>query len=221
MRARPGISAEGRAHGGGDRRAGAQRIEGRPRGGHPLRPRRDGGGGLHALRVRSYAFPPDYKPSIIDLRKWMRRGRRKITREMLGECEADIRKAYLDMSRSLFRLPTLCNTDGEPFVMQTLHYEIDSAARAFSGLAGLCVTESEDELRALAKPDERGAVAHVEIPWTPKGPQQVGAGHHRPRDPGHRGEDPPGHRQLRGEGGADPRRRSRPASATARDSRPR
>ena len=116
-----------------------------------------------------YAFPPDYKPSIIGLRKWMRRGRRKITREMLGECEADIRKAYLDMSRSLFRLPTLCNTDGEPLVMQTLHYEIDSPARAFSGLAGLCVTESEDQLRALAKPDERGDIAHVEIPWNRMG----------------------------------------------------
>ena len=117
----------------------------------------------------SYFFPPEYKPSIIDLRKWMRRGRRKITQAMLRECEADIRKAYLDLSQSLFRLPTLCNTDGEPFDMQTLHYEIDSAERAFSGLAGLCVTESEAQLRALAKLDERGDIAQVEIPWTRKG----------------------------------------------------
>ena len=116
-----------------------------------------------------YAFPPEYKPSIIALRKWMRQGRRKITREMLGECEADIRKAYLDMSRSLFRLPTLCNTDGEPLVMQTLRYEIDSPGRAFSGLAGLCVTESEDQLRSLAKLDDRGEIAQVEIPWTRMG----------------------------------------------------
>ena len=116
-----------------------------------------------------YAFPPEYKPSIIALRKWMRQGRRKITREMLGEFEADIRKAYLDMSRSLFRLPTLCNTDGEPLVMQTLRYEIDSPGRAFSGLAGLCVTESEDQLRSLAKLDDRGEIAQVEIPWTRMG----------------------------------------------------
>ena len=86
----------------------------------------------------SYAFPPEYKPSIIDLRKWMRQGRRKITEEMLKEFDFEIREAYLDLSRSLFRLPTLCNTDGEPFDMQTLHYEIDSAERAFAGLAGLC-----------------------------------------------------------------------------------
>ena len=117
----------------------------------------------------AYAFPPDYKPSIIDLRKWMRQGRRKITPEMLGECEADIRKAYLDLSQSLFRPPTLCNTDGEPFDMQTLHYGIDSAERAFAGLAGLCVTESEAELRAPAKRDARGAVTRVEIPWTREG----------------------------------------------------
>ena len=122
----------------------------------------------------SYAFPPEYKPSIIALRKWMRQGRRKITREMLGECEADIRKAYLDLSRSLFRLPTLCNTDGEPFDMQTLHYEIDSAEWAFDGLAGLCVTESEAELRALAERDAQGAVTRVEIPWTRKGRDKSG-----------------------------------------------
>jgi hypothetical protein len=122
----------------------------------------------------AYAFPPEYKPSIIDLRKWLRRGRRKITREMLGECEADIRKAYLDLSQSLFRLPTLCNTDGEPFDMQTLHYKIDSAERAFAGLAGLCVTESEAELRALAERDAQGAVTRVEIPWTRKGRDKSG-----------------------------------------------
>ena len=76
---------------------------------------------------------------------------------------------YLDLSQSLFRLPTLCNTDGEPFDMQTLHYEIDSAERAFSGLSGLCVTESEAQLRALAKLDDRGDIAQVEIPWTRMG----------------------------------------------------
>jgi hypothetical protein len=116
----------------------------------------------------AYAFPPEYKPSIIDLRKWLRRGRRKITREMLGECEADIRKAYLDLSQSLFRLPSLCNTDGEPLIMQTLHYEIDSSDRAFSGLAGLCATESEAELWALAQRDAEGGITRVQIPWTRK-----------------------------------------------------
>ena len=114
-------------------------------------------------------FPPDYKPSIIHLRKWLRRGRRKITQKLLGEYAADIRKAYLDLSRSLFRLPTLCNTDGEPFDMRTLHYEIDSAEQAFAGLAGLCVTESEVRLRSLAKRDDRGDIVQVEIPWTRMG----------------------------------------------------
>ena len=52
VRARQGVSAEGRAHGGGVGRPGAQRVEGCPRGGHPLRPRRDARGGLHALRLR-------------------------------------------------------------------------------------------------------------------------------------------------------------------------
>ncbi len=58
--------------------------------------------------------------------------------------------------------------------MQTLHYETDSAERAFAGLAGLCVTESEAELRALAERDAQGAVTHVEIPWTRKGRDKSG-----------------------------------------------
>jgi hypothetical protein len=122
----------------------------------------------------SYAFPPEYKPSIIGLRKWMRQGRRKITEEMLNEFDYEIREAYLELSQSLFRLPTLCNTDGEPLNMQTLHYEIDSAERAFAGLAGLCATESEAELRALAKRDNDGGISRVEIPWTRKGRQKSG-----------------------------------------------
>ena len=82
----------------------------------------------------SYALPPEYKPSIIALRKWMRRGRRKVTAEMLNEYDAEIREAFLEMSEALFRLPSLCNTDGEPLIMQILHYEIDSPDRAFWGL---------------------------------------------------------------------------------------
>ena len=120
-------------------------------------------------------FTPDYKPSIIALRKWLRQGRRKITQKLLREYAADIRKVYLDLSQSLFRLPTLCNTDGEPFDMQTLHYEIDSAERAFTSLAGLCVTEGEAQLRALAERDAQGTVTRVEFPWNRKGFRQSAA----------------------------------------------
>jgi hypothetical protein len=117
----------------------------------------------------SYAFPPDWKPSIIELRKWMRQGRRKITEETLNEYDFEIREEYLRMSTSLFRLPTICNTDGDLLNLHTLHYEIDSPDPAFSKLAGLCATESAAELRSLAKLDGRGGIAHVEIPWTRKG----------------------------------------------------
>lgn len=117
----------------------------------------------------SYGIPLEYKPSIIRLRKWIRRRRRTITEAMLNEYEAEIRGEYLAISRSLFGVPSLFNTDGEPMVMQTLHYEIDSPDRAFSGLAGLCVKESEAQLRALAKLDDRGEIVQVEIPWTREG----------------------------------------------------
>ncbi len=117
----------------------------------------------------SYTIPLEYKPSIIALRKWMRRGRRKLTEAMLCEYDAEIREEYLEISRSLFRLPSICNTDGEPLSLQTLHYEIDSPDQAFTGLVGLCATETEGDLRALAQRDAGGRITRIEIPWTRKG----------------------------------------------------
>ena len=73
MRARPGVSAEGRAHGGGvdvlERSASKDAREG-----DILFGRVATLGEVSMLYgCGSHGFPPDYKPSIIALRKWMRR----------------------------------------------------------------------------------------------------------------------------------------------------
>ncbi|MCX5833277.1 MAG: DUF2384 domain-containing protein, partial [Deltaproteobacteria bacterium] len=104
-----------------------------------------------------------------ELRKRLRRNRRTVTEEILKEYEAEIRDEYLEISKSLFRLPVIYNTDGDLLNFHTLHYEIDSPDQAFSKLADLCATESAAELRSAAKLDGQGGIVHIEIPWTRKG----------------------------------------------------
>jgi hypothetical protein len=117
----------------------------------------------------SYMIPPDRKPVIIDLRKWLKKNQKKITKRMLAEYDFDIREAYLYISQSLFRLPVLTNTDGDPMNIHTIHYEIDSADMAFTHLADLCVTQAAEQLRARADLDAEGGMLRVEIPWDRKG----------------------------------------------------
>jgi len=117
----------------------------------------------------SYAIPPDFKPSIIELRSWMRQGCGKITEAALREYDFEIREEYLEIGKDLSQIPVICNTDGERLNIETLHYEIDSPEIAFSKLAGLCVDESEAELRARATLDDRGEISKVEIPWPRRG----------------------------------------------------
>lgn len=116
-----------------------------------------------------YAIPPEFKPSIIKLRSWMRRGCAVITGEELKEYDIEIREKYIELGENLSRIPVLCNTDGERLSIHTLRYEIDSAEQAFAGLAGLCATESEAELRAMANLDDRGGIVRVEFHWNREG----------------------------------------------------
>jgi hypothetical protein len=117
----------------------------------------------------SYIIPPDRKPAIIELRKSLGRNRKKITERILKEYDFEIREEYLDISQSLFHLPVILNTDGDPMNVHTIHYEIDSPDLAFSRLSDLCVTESEETLRSAAQLDAEGGIVHIEIPWTRKG----------------------------------------------------
>jgi len=117
----------------------------------------------------SYSIPPDRKPGIIALRKSLGRNRRKITENILREHEFEIREEYFEISKSLFRLPVMVNTDGDLLNIHTVHYEIDSAELAFSRLSDLCVTETVETLRDAAKLDAQGGITRIEIPWNRRG----------------------------------------------------
>jgi hypothetical protein len=117
----------------------------------------------------SFAIPPRFKPDLIRLRKWLRKGGKKITSDILNEYDTEIRDLYLVLSERLFQPPVLVNTDGDPISFHKILYEIDDPEEAFIKLHTLCVTETEEELRSQAAFDENGRISRVEIPWTRKG----------------------------------------------------
>jgi len=117
----------------------------------------------------SYAIPPRFKPDLIRLRKWLRKGRKMITSDILNEYDTEIREVYLVLGENLFRPPVLVNADGDPLSFHKILYEIDDPEEAFTKLHALCVTETVEELRSQAAFDENGRMRRVEIPWTRKG----------------------------------------------------
>lgn len=117
----------------------------------------------------SVLIPPKMKPELIMFRNWLREVGDPITSETLREYDVEIRDLYFEIYDALTRPPELRNTDGDPFIIHSIYYEIDSPELAFERLKTLSVIDSEENLRADAELDEAGRIARVTIPWTRKG----------------------------------------------------
>ena len=117
----------------------------------------------------SILIPPNRKPAIIRLRRHMLQVNRSITPDLLNEYDFEIRELYLHIYESQILPPRLCNTDGDPFLFHTLHYDIDDPEKAFQGLCGLSAVEDARTLRSSAALDAEGMVVKAEIPWSRKG----------------------------------------------------
>ncbi len=117
----------------------------------------------------SIIIPPRLKPDIIRLRSAIIAEDGPITEESLGLWDEEIRELYLHIYVSLTTPPRLCNTDGDPLLLHTLHYEIDDPETAFQGLFNLCAVEDEESLRTSATLDQEGRVSKAEISWTRSG----------------------------------------------------
>jgi hypothetical protein len=118
--------------------------------------------------LSTHIIPPRYKPGLLEFRKRMGKNR-PLTCEFLRKWEPEIRKVYLEIDRSLFTPPQLCNTDGDPLEFHKLVYEIDSAEDAFAQLAPLCVTETAGDLRHSAEKGPDGRIVRAEIFWNREG----------------------------------------------------
>ena len=117
----------------------------------------------------SILIPPNFKPAIIDLRREMLQEYRHITPDVLKSYDIEIRELYFDIYESLFKPPQVCNTDGDPLLFHTLHYDIDDAEKAFQHLCSLSVIEDEKTLRSSATMDDNGRVIRAEISWCREG----------------------------------------------------
>ena len=117
----------------------------------------------------SVLIPPRLKPSIIELRRMMIKNYHAITPDVLNDYDLEIRELYLDIYDSLLTPPQLHNTDGDPMLFHTLHYDIDDPETAFHALCGLSVVETPQSIRQAATLDTNGHVIKVDIPWTRSG----------------------------------------------------
>jgi hypothetical protein len=118
-------------------------------------------------------IPPVWKPDVISLRAWLRkrvaRQHRELGAEDLVRYADEIRDLYLSFRSFSNRPPELQNTDGDPLVLHTLTYRIESAEAALEALAPLAGERSHAKLLEEAEFDEAGKIRNVEFSWTKKG----------------------------------------------------
>jgi hypothetical protein len=116
---------------------------------------------------------PDKKVEVIELRKKLRKRVAKQNRSLnaddLLRYSATIRAVYLDIRDALHAPLQLANTDGDPLIIHTLTFRIESAEAAFEALAPLSVGRSREELLDDAELDESGKLRSVDIDWIREG----------------------------------------------------
>jgi hypothetical protein len=118
-------------------------------------------------------IPPDKKVAVIELRKKLKKRiakqNRYLTAHDLLRYADLIRATYLDIRDRLFAPPRFCNTDGDPLLLHTLTFRIESAEAAFEALTPLAVGRSREELLDDAELGEDGKLCKVDFDWIKEG----------------------------------------------------
>ncbi|NNG01252.1 MAG: DUF2384 domain-containing protein [Desulfobacteraceae bacterium] len=126
------------------------------------------------LGCSSFSIRPLWKPSIIDLRRHIKKEFDVITDDVVEYYEGDIRDLYFSLYEAVMQPPEMVNTDGDPMEFQTLRYDIDDAETAFEKLCSLAdASETCEDLRKDAVLDDHGRVVEAEIPWLRAGYKKV------------------------------------------------
>ncbi len=123
-------------------------------------------GGLALIECSSaFAFPPISRIEIARRCKVLV-GRRKRSAFPLREYDYEMLEIYHDVAAALLhpRAPELHNTDGDPFSLRKLVYEIDSAQQAFDALRHLDPATDED-LEHDVHREADGRLAEARITW--------------------------------------------------------
>ncbi len=111
-------------------------------------------------------LPTNYALDVLDLKEKILEQEKSLTPSTLFKYDNDLRKAYFAWSQSLFQLPELRNSDGDPFSLRTLTYELScSPKEAFDQLVSLCKGEKPTEILEDGIIDEKGKLTSIEFPW--------------------------------------------------------
>lgn len=121
------------------------------------------------LGLSAIVLPARVKPQLIELRRSLSGGRKKLTRDDLYDWDLEIRQYFLSMDRALHTLPELRNTDDDLMEYHKLIYDVESADLAVEKLASLCTTETVGDIRAAADKDKDGKVHRATFDWNRHG----------------------------------------------------
>jgi hypothetical protein len=118
-------------------------------------------------------IPPKMKADVIGLRKKLRRKaarqNREVSSEDLVRFEDDIREVYLNIRDYLHAPIRIANTDGEPLILNTITFEVESAQVAFDALAPLAKGVPKKQLLRNAEYDAAGMLRKVNFDWIKRG----------------------------------------------------
>jgi hypothetical protein len=109
---------------------------------------------------------------LLDVRHSLTRKRAPIREEQLHKYAVALRTAYFDIADRLYhpQLPTFSNTDGDPLLLQTLHFELRcSPQAAFERLRSLSLDRPARECMEDPKYDAAGALHAVRFSWLKAG----------------------------------------------------
>jgi hypothetical protein len=117
-------------------------------------------------------IPADEQLWLLDVRHSLTRKRTPMSEPQLHRYAVALRTAYFDIADRLYhpQPPTFCNTDGDPLLLQTLHFDLRcSPQAAFDRLRSLSLDRLEDDCMEDPEYGADGALRAVRFTWMKHG----------------------------------------------------
>ena len=117
-------------------------------------------------------IPADEHLWLLDVRHSLTRKRTPMSEAQLHTYAVALRTAYFDIADRLYhpQPPTLCNTDGDPLLLQTLHFDLRCSPRtAFERLRSLSLDRLEEDCMEDSEYGADGALRAVRFTWMKRG----------------------------------------------------
>jgi hypothetical protein len=135
-------------------------------------------GGVALLEAcQAFVIPPIWKVEAVKFRDSRFAGALRVPPGDLRARDIDLLALYREIHRALFerKLPAVQNTDGEPFSLRRVAFDIASAQEAFEALKHLALDEADADLLRDAERDAAGRLVKVRFSWLKRGNAQNSA----------------------------------------------